>query len=90
LYQPLGAEESEDDSEEELLPTHSQSKTAKGGHKLSSNHPRKNNPRIGNVWDSREDFDIGSASDSGSEEEGERQRRPTVPSTPQIIISESS
>ncbi|PVG00400.1 hypothetical protein CPB86DRAFT_805868 [Serendipita vermifera] len=90
LYQPLGEEEGEDDSEEELLPTHNQSKPTKKSSTPRSDHPRKNNPRLGNVWDSHEDFDIGSASDSGSEEEGERQRRPTVPSTPQIIISESS
>jgi hypothetical protein len=93
LYQPVGESEASD-SEEELLPTHtSKGSNIKGGEPSSrSNHPRKNDPRLGNVWDSREDFDIGSASESESDEEGRQgKRKPnTDPTTPQIVISQSS
>jgi len=80
LYQPLGESDGEE-SEEELLPTHNASKPSKGPPTL--NQPKKN-PRLGNVWDSREDFDIGDASD---EEEDAGRRRPTEPFTPQIVVS---
>jgi hypothetical protein len=79
LYQPLGESDGEE-SEEELLPTHIASKAAKG---TALNQPKKN-PRLGNVWDSREDFDIGDASD---EEEDIGRRRSTEPFTPQIVVS---
>lgn len=81
LYQPLGESEAEEESEEELLPTHNASKTAKLA--PISSQSRKD-PRLGNVWDSREDFDIGDASD---EEETEGRPRPTESFTPQIIVS---
>lgn len=88
LYQPLGESEAEEESGEELLPTHNASKTAKLAPTSNLNHPRKN-PRLGNVWDSREDFDIGSASED--EDEGlEGRRKPTEPFTPQIVVSHST
>lgn len=89
LYQPLGESEVTD-SEEELLPTHMKGSKAQSSASRSK-LPRKNRARLGNVWDSREDFDIGSASES-EEEEGDRgkSRRPTEPNTPQIVVSQSS
>lgn len=74
------------DSEEELLPTQAP-KGAKGQQPSQSKQTRKNNPRIGNVWDAREDFDIGSASESDSDDERGK-RRPTDPTAPQIIVSQ--
>ncbi|KIM26980.1 hypothetical protein M408DRAFT_330340 [Serendipita vermifera MAFF 305830] len=88
LYQPLGESEAEEESEEELLPTHNQSKAAKlapGSTKANSSK----NPRLGNVWDSREDFDIGDASDSDSED-AQGRRKPTEPFTPQVGVSAST
>ena len=85
LYQPLGESDAEEDSEEELLPTH----TAKAKGRKTRSDPPRNDPRLGNVWDAREDFDIG-ASDSGSEDERAERRRPTEPSTPYIVVSQSS
>ncbi|KAG8788092.1 hypothetical protein FRC16_001454 [Serendipita sp. 398] len=86
LYQPLGESEAEDDSEEELLPTHNASK---GNSSLDGGDPRKNKMRLGNVWDAREDFDIGSPSDPESDEETPGRRKPTDPSTPHIVVSQS-
>jgi len=88
LYQPLGESEADEESEEELLPTHNASKAAK----LAPNSApwlkqSKKNPRLGNVWDSREDFDLGSASE---EEEQEGRRKPTEPFTPQIVVSHTT
>ncbi|KAG8813405.1 hypothetical protein FRC17_001590 [Serendipita sp. 399] len=87
LYQPLGESEVEEDSEEELLPTHN---NPKSGPAAAGTDARKNKVRIGNVWDSREDFDIGSPSDPESEDEGPERRKPTDPSTPHIVVSHSS
>lgn len=90
LYQPLGESDAEEDSEEELLPTHTAKGTKGRNSTTRSDHPR-NKPRLGNVWDAREDFDIGDASDSASDdEERAERRRPTEPSTPHIIVSQSS
>jgi len=66
LYQPLG--ESEDsESEEELLPTTRSSKTA--GNSAANKFYQHPKTRVGNVWDAREDFGIGDASDGDSDQE---------------------
>jgi hypothetical protein len=72
LYQPLG--ESEDsESEEELLPTTRSGKVA--GSSAANMFHQQPKTRIGNVWDAREDFAIGDASDNDTDQErGENSR----------------
>jgi len=66
LYQPLG--ESEDsESEEELLPTTRSGKNA--GNSAANKFYQQPQTRLGNVWDAREDFGIGDASDDDSDQE---------------------
>lgn len=83
LYQPLGEEESDEESPAELLPTHKKDTQRSS---ISSN-PRKT-VRIGNVWDAREDFDIGTLSDS-DEEDTRGQPPNNRHSLPQIVVSQS-
>ena len=102
LYQPLG--ESEDsESEEELLPTNRSSKVA--GSNTANMFHQQTKTRIGNVWDAREDFGIGDASDDDMDQErgensqgrGESVPQPSkftpIPSTPEspikIVVSQS-
>jgi len=102
LYQPLG--ESEDsESEEELLPTTRGSKAA--GSSAANMFYQQPKSRIGNVWDAREDFGIGDASDDETDQErgensrgrGETVQKPSMytptPPTPEppikIVVSHS-
>jgi len=53
----------EEESEEELLPTHNTSEAAKlAPNSVPWPKQSKKNPRLGNLWDSREDFDLGNYS----------------------------
>ena len=102
LYQPLG--ESEDsESEEELLPTNRSNKVA--GSNVANMFHQQPKTRIGNVWDAREDFGIGDASDDdmdqgrgeNSQGRGESMPQPSkftpIPPTPEspikIVVSHS-
>lgn len=80
LYQPLG--ESEDsESEEELLPTTRSSKVA--GSSAANMFHQQPKTRIGNVWDAREDFGIGDASDDDADQERAENSRGRGESVPQ-------
>ena len=85
LYQPLG-ESDDSESEEELLPINRSGKAA--GNSAAYKFYQQTKIRIGNVWDAREDFGIGDASDDDSDQErggNSRGRNEDVPQPSKFI-----